>query len=48
MGCFLIVPITAAIAAIALHLSTFLGFFLGGFATVITALAGVVGLVLLW
>jgi hypothetical protein len=45
---FLIIgPLTAAITAMALQLTTFLGFFLASFAAVITSLAAVVGMVLL-
>jgi hypothetical protein len=47
MGCLMIVPLTAAIAAIGLHVATFVGFFLASFTTVITSLAAVVGLVML-
>jgi hypothetical protein len=47
MGCLMIVPLAAAVAAMALHIGTFLGFLLAGFTAVITALAAVVGLVLL-
>jgi hypothetical protein len=47
MGCLMIVPLTAAIAAMGLYMITFMGFFLASFATVITSLAAVVGLVLL-
>jgi len=47
MGCLMIVPITAAIAAMALSIGSFVGFFLASFATVITSLAAVVGLVML-
>ncbi len=48
MGCFLIVPITAAMAVLALNLGSFVGFFLTSFTAVITSLAGVLGLLLLW
>jgi hypothetical protein len=47
MGCFLIVPVAAAIAAIALDVGTFLGFLLAGFTTVVTSLAALLGLVML-
>jgi hypothetical protein len=47
MGCLMIVPLTAAIAAMGLYIGSFVGFFLASFATVITSLAAVVGLVLL-
>jgi hypothetical protein len=47
MGCFLIVPIAAAIAAMVLDVGTFLGFLLAGFTTVITSLAALLGLVML-
>jgi hypothetical protein len=47
MGCLMIVPVAAAIAALALNIGTFMGFLLAGFTTVVTALAAVVGLVLL-
>jgi hypothetical protein len=47
MGCFMIVPITAAIAVLALNIGSFVGFFLASFTAVITSLAGVIGLVLL-
>jgi hypothetical protein len=47
MGCLMIIPIAAAIAAIALQIATFMGFLLAGFTTVVTSLAAVVGLVLL-
>ena len=47
MGCFLIVPVAAAIAAMALEVGTFLGFLLAGFTTVVTSLAALLGLVML-
>jgi len=47
MGCLMIVPITAAIAVVALQFGSFVGFFLAAFTTVITSLAAVIGLVLL-
>ena len=47
MSLLMIVPLAAAIAAIALQVATFMGFFLAGFTTVVTSLAAVVGLVLL-
>ena len=47
MGCFLIVPVAAAIAAMALNAGTFLGFLLAGFTTVVTSLAALLGLVML-
>ncbi|MFC1911397.1 hypothetical protein ACFLXM_01825 [Chloroflexota bacterium] len=47
MGCFLIVPVAAAIAAMALNVGTFLGFLLAGFTTVVTSLAALLGLVML-
>lgn len=43
----MIVPVAAALAAMALQIATFLGCFLAAFATVITSLAGLVGLVML-
>jgi len=47
MGCLMIVPITGAIAVLALYISSIAGFFLAAFTTVITSLAAVIGLVLL-
>jgi hypothetical protein len=47
MGCLMIVPVAAAIAAIALDVGTFLGFLLAGFTTVVTSLAALLGLVML-
>lgn len=47
MGCFMIVPVVAAIAAMAVDIGTFLGFFLAGFTTVVTSLAALLGLVML-
>ena len=47
MGCLMIVPLTAAIAAMALHIGTFVGFFLTSFTTVVTSLTAVIGLVML-
>ena len=47
MGCLLIVPLAAALAAMALQIGTLMGLLLAGFTTVVTALAGVIGLVLL-
>jgi hypothetical protein len=47
MGCFMIVPITAALAVLALQFGSFVGLFLAAFTTVITSLAAVIGLVLL-
>ena len=47
MGCLVIVPITAAIAVVALQFGSFVGFFLAAFTAVITSLAAVIGLVLL-
>jgi len=47
MGCLMIVPLTAAIAAMGLHIGTFVGFFLASFTTVVTSLAAVIGLVML-
>jgi hypothetical protein len=47
MSLLMIVPLTAAIAAMGLQIGTFVGFFLASFATVITSLAAVVGLVML-
>ena len=47
MGCFLIVPVAAAIAAMALNVGTFLGFLLAGFTAVVTSLAALLGLVML-
>jgi hypothetical protein len=43
----MIVPVTAALAAIFLHISSFVGFFLVAFTTVVTSLAAVIGLVML-
>jgi hypothetical protein len=48
MGCLMIVPLMAAIAAMVLQLGSFVGFLLASFTTVITSLAGVIGLVMLW
>lgn len=47
MGCVMIVPITAAMAVLALNVGSFVGFFLASFTTVITSLAGVIGLLML-
>jgi len=47
MGCLMIVPLAAAIAAMALQLGTFMGFLLAGLTAVVTALAALIGLVLL-
>jgi hypothetical protein len=47
MGCFLIVPVAAAIAAMALDVGTFLGFLLAGFTAIVTSLAALLGLVML-
>jgi hypothetical protein len=47
MGCLMVVPVAAAIAAIALDVGTFLGFLLAGFTTVVTSLAALLGLVML-
>ena len=47
MGCLMIVPLTAAIAAMVAYISSLLGFFLASFTTVITSLAAVIGLVML-
>ena len=47
MGCLMIVPVAAAIAAMALNIGTLMGLLLAGFTTVVTSLAAVVGLVLL-
>lgn len=47
MGCLMIVPIAAAIAAMGLYFGTFMGFFLASFATVVTSLFAVIGLVML-
>lgn len=47
MGCLMIVPLAAAIAAMALNIGAFMGVFLAAFATVVTSLAAVVGLVML-
>jgi len=44
MGCLLIVPVAAAVAAMALDVGTFLGFLLAGFTAVITSLAALLGL----
>jgi len=38
----------AAIAAMALQLGSIVGFILAAFTTVITSLAGVIGLLMLW
>lgn len=43
----IIIPLAAAIAAMGLYMSTFVGFFLAAFTTVITSLAAVIGLVML-
>jgi hypothetical protein len=48
MGCFMIVPIAAAIGVLALQFGSFVGLFLAAFTTVITSLAAVVGLLMLW
>ena len=47
MGCLMVVPVAAAIAAIGLNVGTFLGFLLAGFTTVVTSLAALLGLVML-
>lgn len=47
MGLLMIVPVTAALAAMALQIGGVLGFLLAGFATVIASLAAVIGLVML-
>lgn len=47
MGLLAVIPVAAAMAAMALQIGGFVGFFLAGFATVITSLAAVVGLVML-
>jgi hypothetical protein len=47
MGCLMIVPLTAAIAAMVLNIGTLMGFFLASFTTVVTSLAAVIGLVML-
>jgi len=47
MGLLMIVPLAAALAAMALQIGGLLGFLLASFATVITSLAAVVGLVML-
>ena len=47
MGLLVIVPVAAAMAAMALQIGGFVGLFLAAFATVITSLAAVVGLVML-
>jgi hypothetical protein len=44
----MVVPITAALAVLALQFGSFVGLFLAAFTTVITSLAAVVGLLLLW
>jgi len=44
----MIVPISAAIAVVALQFGTFVGLFLTALTTVITSLAAVVGLLMLW
>jgi len=44
----MIVPITAAIGVLALQFGGFVGMFLAAFTTVITSLAAVVGLLMLW
>ena len=46
MGLLMIVPVMAAITAIVLHISSFVGFFLVAFTTVVTSLAAVIGLVM--
>jgi hypothetical protein len=48
MGCLLVIPLIAALAAFALHIGAFMGFFLASLAAVTTSLAGLLGLVLLW
>ncbi|MFO7772979.1 MAG: hypothetical protein R6V59_03410 [Dehalococcoidia bacterium] len=47
MGCLLIVPFVAAIAAIGIYVSTLLGFLLACFTTTATSMAALIGLVLL-
>lgn len=47
MGCLMIIPVAAAIAAIALDVGTFLAFLLAGFTAVVTSLAALLGLVML-
>jgi len=47
MGCLMIVPLTAAITAIVLNIGSLVGFFLTSFTTLITSLAGVIGLLML-
>lgn len=46
MGCLMIVPIAAALAAMVLNIGTVMGFLLAGFTAVVTSLAAVIGLVL--
>jgi hypothetical protein len=43
----MVVPVAAAIAALALDVGTFLGFLLAGFTAVVTSLAALLGLVML-
>jgi len=47
MGCLVIVPVAAAIGAMALQISTFMAFLMVGFTSVVTSLAGLLGLVML-
>lgn len=47
MGLLVIVPLAAAMAAMALQIGGFAGCFLGSLATVLTSLAAVVGLIML-
>lgn len=47
MGLLMIVPLAAAMAAMALQIGGFAGCFLASLAAVITSLAAVVGLVML-
>jgi len=44
----MIIPVTAAIGVLALQFGTFASLFLAAFTTVITSLAAVVGLLMLW
>jgi hypothetical protein len=47
MGLLVVVPLAAAMAAMALQIGGFAGCFLASLATVLTSLAAVVGLVML-
>ena len=47
MGSLIILPLTAAIVALGLYISTLFGFFLASLVTIATSMTGLIALVLL-